>query len=338
MSNREAYGYAVARIRAMELRLLDAAVFARLLDADDTASILKILGETSYASVLTSISGETAFDKILETALHETYNELNSFVPNKELVSLLRLPYDFSNAKVMLKSYFNVRGGGKKRWDLLTSLASYPIDQLIAAVETEEYQLLPFGLNTLYPRCISIWEQSKDVLETERLMDRQMFDVMLSAAEPLGMPEISAWIRQRIDGDNIRSLLRLKRFGYDAARAFPFMNEGGNIDLNILVPLISEPFETWSRILEFSDFAAMLASIDAAAGFAEVIMDLERDLDDFYLDSISKSKYSPNAPGNVIAYLWAKELEIKNIRMIVVSKSNQKDKDRVRRLLRRVYV
>ncbi|MDO5116107.1 MAG: V-type ATPase subunit [Synergistaceae bacterium] len=338
MSNKEAYGYAVARIRAMEQRLLDAAVFARLLDADDTASILKILGETSYASVLTSVSGDTAFDKILETALHDTYEELDSFVPDKELVSLLRLQYDFSNVKVMLKSIFNVRNGGKKRWDLLTSLASYPVDRLIADIESEDYQLLPFGLNTLFPKCISIWEQNRDVLETERLLDRQMFEVMLKEAEKLAMPEILSWVRTRIDGENIRSLLRLKRFGFDAARAWPFMHEGGKIDLNILVPMISEPFETWGRIVDFSDFSRMLASIDGAASFDDIIMDLERDLDDFYLDSIADSKYSPDAPGNVIAYLWAKEMEVKNIRMIIVSKTNKKDKDQVRRLLRHVYV
>lgn len=120
MSRKEAYGYAVARIRAMEQRLLDAAAFARLLDAEDTASVLKILGETSYASVLTSVSGESGFDKVLETALHDTYEEISSFVPDKELISLLRLQYDFSNVKVMLKSLFNARSGGKKRWDLLT--------------------------------------------------------------------------------------------------------------------------------------------------------------------------------------------------------------------------
>ena len=111
MSYKEAYGYAVARIRAMELRLLDASVFTRMLDAEDTASVLKVLGETSYAAALTSVSGEGGIDKVLETVLHDTYEEVNSFVPQKELVALLRLPYDFSNAKVMLKSVFSVRSG-----------------------------------------------------------------------------------------------------------------------------------------------------------------------------------------------------------------------------------
>lgn len=336
MSNKEAYGYAVARIRAMEQRLLDAAAFARLLDADDTASVLKILGETSYASALTSVSGDGGFDKILESVLHGTYEELASFVPDKDLVGLLRLQYDFSNAKVMLKSVFSVRSGGKKRWDLLTSLGSYPVDKLIAYIEAEDYQLLPFGLNTLFPKCLSVWEQSKDVLETEKLFDKQMFAVMLEQAETLAIPEILDWVRVRIDGENLRSLLRLKRFGYDAVRALPFMHEGGCIDPNILAPMISEPFETWGRMIDFSDFSRLLTSAEGSASFADATIALERDLDDFYLESIAGSRYSPNAPGNVVAYLWAKELEVKNIRMIIVSKSNKKDSEQVRRLLRHV--
>lgn len=338
MSRKEAYGYAVARIRAMEHRLLDAAAFARLLDAEDTASVLKVLGETSYASVLTSVSGDGGFDKVLETALHETYAEVSAFVPDKELINLLRLQYDFSNVKVMLKSLFNSRSGGKKRWDLLTSLASYPVDKLISDAEAEEYQLMPFGLNITYPKCISVWEQNGDVLEAERMLDKQMYEVMLKSAKALDMPEILDWVRTRIDGENIRSLLRLKRFGFEAARAAAFMQEGGKIDINVLVQMIAEPFETWPRMIDFTDFSPLLGRVDSAAGFAEIIMDIEKELDDFYLDIVAKSRYSPDAPGNVIAYLWAKELEVKNIRMIVVSKANRQDKDQVRRLLRHAYV
>ncbi|MCF0247741.1 MAG: V-type ATPase subunit [Synergistes sp.] len=336
MSRKEAYGYAVARIRAMEQRLLDASAFARLLDAEDTASVLKVLGETSYASVLTSVSGEGGFDKVLETALRDAYEEVESFVPDKELVNLLRLQYDFSNVKVLLKSHFNARSGGKKRWDLLTSLASYPVDKLISFAEAEEYQLMPFGLNRLYPKCIAVWEQSKDVLETERLLDNKMYDVMLKEAQALAIPEILDWVRTRIDGENIRSLMRLKRFEFDASRAAGFMHAGGKIDTDLLTSMIAEPVETWTRIIDFTDFSPLLGRIDGSSGFSEIIMDIERELDDFYLDIAAKSKYSPDAPGNIVAYLWGKEMEVKNIRMIYVSKSNKQDKDHVRRLLRHV--
>ena len=88
--------------------------------------------------------------------------------------------------------------------------------------------------------------------EAERLLDKQMFAVMLEEAEKLAIPEILAWVKLRIDGENIRSLVRLKRFGFDSARAASFLHEGGNIDLNTLAPMIAEPFETWGRMIDYS--------------------------------------------------------------------------------------
>lgn len=338
MSHQEAYGYAVARIRAMEHRLLDAGVIQRMIDADDTASVLKILGETSYASALASQTGDQNFDKALESELHAIYEEVRAFAPDKELVDLLRIPYDFHNVKVLVKSLFSARTGGKRRLDLLTSLGSQPVDSLISDIEAEDYRLLPFGLNTLLPKCFSVWDQTKDVLEVERLLDERLYEVMLEKANGLGMAGVTEWVRARIDGENIRSLLRLKRFGFDAAMALPFMHAGGAIDAGVLVPLITEPFESWSRSIEFSDFGSAIASIDAAGGFAELILSLEKLLDDFYLDKIAVSRFSPSAPENIPTYLWAKEMEVKNVRMILVSKANKGDKDQLRRLLRHGYV
>ena len=338
MSHQEAYGYAVARIRAMEHRLLDAGALQRMLDAEDSASVLKILGETSYASALTSQTGELNFDKVLESDLHAIYEEVRTFTPDKELVDIMRLPYDFHNVKVLMKSMFNVRTGGKKRWDLLTSLGSQPLDDIIANIESEEYRLLPFGLNTLIPVCITVWEQSRDILEVERLIDKRMFEVMLEKAHELDMPGIVSWVRTRIDGENIRTLLRLKRFGYDTAGALPFLHEGGTIDADILASLISEPFETWGRAVEFSDFGKVIGGIDASGGYSDLILSLEKVLDDHYLNKIGTARYSPSAPENIPAYLWAKETEIKNIRVITVSKRNKGDKDHLRRLMRHGYV
>jgi len=338
MSSQGAYGYAVARIRAMEHRLLDQGVLQRMIDAEDFASILKILGETSYSSALASQTGGSDFDKVLESDLHSIYEEVRTFVPDKKLVDIMRLHYDFHNVKVLLKSMFNVRTGGKKRWDLLTSLGSQPLDDIIANIETEEYRLLPFGLNTLIPACITVWEQSRDVLEAERLIDKRMFEVMLEMARELDMPGIVSWVRTRIDGENIRTLLRLKRFGYDTAGALPFMHDGGTIDVGMLASLISEPFETWGRAIDFSDIGKVLGGIDASGGYSNLILSLVKLLDDHYLDKIAAARYSQTAPENIPAYLWAKETEIKNIRVIAVSKRNKGDKDHLRRLMRHGYI
>lgn len=335
MSRQEAYGYSSARVCAMELRFLDAAAIQRLLDAEDIQSARKILDETSYSASLAAQSGGTDYEKALEADLLATYDEINSFVPDLLLTEISRLQYDFHNVKVLLKSAFNRKDGGRQRLDLLTSLAAFPVDKLVAAVEAEEYTFLPFGLKDLIPQAFAAWEQNHDILEIERMLDHGLFAAMLKLAESLEMPGVIAWVRCKIDGENIRSLLRLKRFGYDAARAFPFLYEGGTLDRKELSALISEPFENWSKAMIASDLGAVLEKIEATDSFADLILGLEKELDYFYIEQLKKCCKGGPAPERVLAYLLKKEIEIKNVRMILVAKDGN-DNDQVRRLLRYV--
>lgn len=337
MSQQKAYGYAVARIRAMEHRLLDAGLLQRMIEAEDLNSALKILGETSYSSTMSSQTGDADFDKMLESELQATYEEVLAFTPEKELLDLLRYQYDFHNVKVLIKSLYNVANGGKKRWDLLTSLGTYPVDEMISNVEAEEYRFLPKWLKDIVPECLTILEQTKDMLEVERLLDDKLFEVMKTTAAALGLKDCVSWIQTRIDGENIRTLLRLKRFNYDSAKALPFMHTGGTLDLSLLVSLIAEPFEAWKRALEFTSFGNTLAQIDASGSFSELILSLEKAFDEYYLDKLAECRYSAAAPENILAYVYAKEQEIKNVRMILVAKTSGGDTERLRRLLRRGY-
>ena len=147
---------------------------------------------------------------------------------------------------------------------------------------------------------------------------------------------LTDWVRARIDGENIRTLVRLKRFGYDSARAMPFLHEGGTIDLNLLASIIAEPFESWSRALEFSDYGRVLSQVEAGDDFSQLILALEKVLDDYYLEKLLVYRYSSDAPENVPYFLWSKEMEIKNVRMILVSKGNKGDTESLRGLLRHV--
>ena len=133
---------------------------------------------------------------------------------------------------------------------------------------------------------------------SERRIAKHILPIMLEKAKELDMPGIISWVKTRTDGENIRTLLRLKRFNFDASKALPFLHEGGAIDVNMLASLITEPFETWGRALEFSDFGKMIGSIDASGGFSDLILSLEKILDDCYLEKIAVSRFSSSDPAN----------------------------------------
>ncbi|HSH26558.1 MAG TPA: V-type ATPase subunit, partial [Wenzhouxiangella sp.] len=65
----ERYGYAVARLRAMETRLLDSSVLQRLIDSEDLDGALKVLGETTYSSWLVDMKSNANFDKVIDSEL-----------------------------------------------------------------------------------------------------------------------------------------------------------------------------------------------------------------------------------------------------------------------------
>ena len=115
------------------------------------------------------------------------------------------------------------------------------------------------------------------------------------------------------------------------------MHEGGSIAPSALAPLVTEQFDGWGRVLSYSDVGIAISVISDEGDFDKLIVTLERTLDDYCLSVLLNARYSPNAPENVLAYLWGKEMEVRNIRTILVSKGTNSDRDEVRRMMRRGY-
>ena len=325
------YVYTVARLRGMENHILDSAFFSRLMDSAGIDDAVKALGETSYSQWL---SGNN-FDKAIDSEILATCEELERFVPDKGLIAIFRLPYDFHNVKVLLKGLFKVRGGEAegRRYDLLSKLGTIDVDELTNAIETEEYGFLPYGLTDIIPQCWALWDSSKNAQAVELLLDHQMFRAMLDVAGSLDMPEVTRWVRCKIDAENLRSAVRLGRMNYDQAKALPFFHEGGNIRPDDVAKLLNEPQETWSRILSYMDIGGVLGSLGDNGDMRAALSDVSKALDDYLVKVLEKAKYSMDAPENVLLFLLTKEAEARNMRVALVCVAGGLDREFGRRLL-----
>lgn len=330
------YGYAVSRLRAMEKHLLDNAFFQRLLDSENVDDALKALGETHYARWLSDEKGAQDFEHAIFSELQEAYNEVTRFAPDPELPQLCRLPYDIHNIKVLLKGQIQKQRGSKKRTDLLTELGNVPVDDLVIAVESEDYRLLPFGFHRIVPQCIMQWEQTHDILAVETTLDSHLFSTMRQLAERVGHNGVDAWIRAKIDAENVRNIFRLGRIEMDVGQAAPFLHDGGWISRDRILSLIAEPVEGWGRILNFADVSKAFGEMPESGNTDDFVVDLEKALDDYITGVLKPYRYSTFAPENILTYLWAKESESKNVRVILVGLSSGADRKSLRRLLRNV--
>lgn len=330
------YVYTVARLRGMENHILDTSFFSRLIDSPNVAEAMKALGETSYAQWLSQADG--GFDKAIDAEILATCRELEQFVPDKGLLRIFRMPYDFHNMKVLLKSLFRVRGGDAdgRRHELLSNLGTFSVEEMTAAVETEEYGHLPYGLADVVPQCWAAWDQTKSAQAAELLLDHHMFKAMLKEAESLGMKEVTAWVKSRIDAENLRSAVRLARMKYDPARGLPFFHDGGTIRAEDAAKLLGEPMETWGKSLSHLGIGAVLQSLSDQSDMQAAMSDISKSLDEYLIHVLDRVRYSTNSPANVLLYLLVKDAEARNMRIALVCVAGGLNREFARRLLSNV--
>ena len=86
-----------ARIRAMENRLLTRERMDRMIEARDTGEAMKVLTECGYPD-----SG--SLESALAQVRAETVRDLEGAVPDRRLVEIFQLKYDYHNATAILKA------------------------------------------------------------------------------------------------------------------------------------------------------------------------------------------------------------------------------------------
>jgi V/A-type H+-transporting ATPase subunit C len=320
----------------MENRFLDASFFSRLIDSATLEEALKSLGETVYAQWTTGVSG-LSFDRVIDSELIATCDDLKSFVPDEDLVNLCRMPYDFNNVKVVMKSLFRAREGGERRYDLLSALGAVNTERLIMAIEGEEYGLLPWGLGDVIPHCWSVWEQTKNTQQVEIVLDGHLFATLRATAEELQKKlktsVLVRWAEHKIDAENLRNAVRLQHMSYDSAAALPFFHRGGTIRSDDVAKLMGESPESWGRTLSHTGIGAALDSVQDRTDMQIALSEISKVLDNYLIAVLEKAKYSASAPENVILYLLRKEEEARNLRIALVCVANGLNREFVRRLL-----
>jgi V/A-type H+/Na+-transporting ATPase subunit C len=114
--------------------------------------------------------------------------------------------------------------------------------------------------------------------------------------------------------------------------------KGGRLPFDRLLSLVDEPLESVITSLAMSDYSEL-----ASEGLREWIdhgsaARLEKLSDDYITTYLKRGKWTPFGPEPLIGYLWAKEMEIKNIRLVLVGKINKLPAEAIRERLRDGYL
>jgi V/A-type H+-transporting ATPase subunit C len=325
---------ALSRIWVLETRLLDKAKVERMLEANSADEVLKILSDTEYGNLMGSLKRANDYESVLSAELKRIYNLVYELCPVNEIVDLMSIKYRYHNLKVLLKGKFL----GKDFSNMLIDLGKEDLSDLKRKIDADNYNDLKGNIQKAVEEAVMDFEANKDPQKIDIIVDSFMYKELVSIKKSLNYKFTNKLIDAMIDSTNIKTLLRVKKQGKGREFASEVIVSGGSIDKDTLVSIINETPENIISKLSFSVYSDMIK--DGIEGYISTNSAnlLEKLSDNYVMDLMKGAKLVTFGPERILSYIYAKETEIKIIRIIMVGKLNNIAEEVIRERLRDLYV
>lgn len=324
----------VARLRVLETRLLDKAKLDRMIDSDSADDAIKVLHETEYGNVMTNVKRAEDYEDMLSAELKRIYHEAYDMSPSKELVDIMSMKYTYHNAKVILKGMFLKEDFSY----MLINIGKDDVQKMKSSIENNNFSDFNGNMRKALEETISDFESKKDPQRIDIILDKYMFKEMKDIAKALDDKFTNKYIEALIDLTNIKSLLRIKKQNKGRDFLLSVVIDGGKISNDVLVALLTDATENIPGKLSHTDYVEVLKN-----GVEDYIKNssaslLEKLVDNYIMEIMKEAKFIPFGGEPLLAYIYAKETEIKVIRIIMVGKLNNISPEVIRERLRDIYV
>ena len=332
--DRELFIQPSVRIRNLEKKLLTKIQFERLYEADDLQDSIRHLNETVYSEDLAKIDRAENFEMALSSSLNKTYSEVLSFCPVKELVDVLTYRFAFHNIKVIVKEKIL-----QENFEHIYSKVHYEdLDNLRKQFETEKGEKGTWYEDTVI-QAYKTFEETKDPEKIEFFIDKRYFEKVLEISKKLELDLVEEYFRAMIDFINIRTFIRCKRQEQDISVLKEALIQGGYIDIDDISTYFYKEIQDLVNAYKNTKIGKSLFL--GLKGYNETgrLLLFEKHMEN-YLTNLLKErvKRMPYGPEIIFAYVHAKEIEIKNLRIALVGRANGLSPDFIKERLRETYV
>lgn len=316
-----------AYVRALEAKLLTAADYNRMLEAQELADVLRLLQDRGYGVTAAS---QAEVERAIREAREALIADFAGFSMDMRLLDLFRIRYDYHNVKVVLKA----AAAGVEGDDLLMEGGRFDKAELARSLREEDDALLPLPMAEAARQARSAFAAGEP-RRGELALDRACYAELAALAEELGSPFIRDYVRLMIDAENVKTLLRVERMYGGAELMAEAALEGGEVSVDTLLiavenGAITEPYQA-TPLAGAVEHIAQVIHGGSVTGF-------EKSCDDTlarYLQGAALVSFGPEA---VLAYFAAQEQEFRNIRILMSGRMAELPAEKIRERMRESYV
>lgn len=324
------FAQSVARIKVLETKMLDRAKLESLIESKDFEEAIRILQDSVYGEYVSS----NYYEEGLKLSLEDFYREMVKICPVSSVVDLFRVKYDAHNIKTLIKA--NIL---KKELDnILIDAGSIELPKLKEMLKDETYRDLPNVFKEAVIKAIDEYNNNKNPQVIDIIIDSSMLERQLELAKESKISYLVDYLMLQIDILNIKTFIRAKEQKREKDFLKQVLIKGGKLDVDVFLNNYVEDIENFANKIYHTDHYKWLRE-----GIEEYIKTkdlgrIEKAADNYIINILKNSKFVSFGAEPIVAYMFAKENEIKLIRIILTGKKNKVAPDIIRERLRDIYV
>lgn len=316
------YAYITGRIRALEARLLDKLKLERMVAATSAKASLSELEETDYGPYVSQLKDINDFEDLLSDELKRLYFFIDKWSLDRELTDLFRLRYDFHNLKVFLKNKFKEKP---------LPLEELPFANLgtvnpLKIGEAKEFL-------QIQKEATRAFEESKNPQDIDIILDKEYYKLCLGKAEESENRFVMDLFRMEIDLINIKTFFRCRTLKKDKDFFSKVFIPGGTLTERLFLEFYENEESAFLRKLFVTPYDRVVVGYEK-----EGLKGLELSCDNFLLEYVKQTKLVTAGLEVLIAYLIAKENEIKLLRSVLTGKINEIPAQMIRERMRETFI
>ena len=177
------FSQVIPRLRVYETKLLDKSKLDRMIDSHSASEALKVLQETEYANIMTNVKRPEDYESILSEELKRLFEVMYDISPEKSLVDLMSIKYDYQNIKVILKGMFLKEDLSY----LLVNVGTIDSLKLKNLIENNDIRDLAPIMKEAIEEAIVKFEESNDPQVLDIILDKYMFKQLVQIKSEIHM-------------------------------------------------------------------------------------------------------------------------------------------------------
>ena len=319
------YTYAVARIRALEVSLLTNAVIEQLLACKSAEQALQLLVEKGWGDLT---AGTLDTDEVLNKEEEKMWQTIREVAPDMHVFDVLSLPKLYHNLKAAIKEVCTE----VENKNIFYDDCEISGEEMFALVQNKEFDKLPGNMPGTAREAFDTLLHTRDGQLCDLIIDRATLEAMLEAGKKSGEKIIEEYAQTAVAIADIKIAVRSQKTGKNAEFMKKAMVNCSEINVDQLTQAALAGAEEIAQYLEGTSYreGADALRISPSA--------FERWCDNKMTDSMRSQKYESFSVGPLLAYLLARQNEIKTVRIILTGKQNEFPDEAIRERIREMYV